>query len=359
MKKLFIFLLVLVFIVVLTNSENISSSGSAEQGNPTERVITDMAGRQVTIPGKVEKAFSVNTVASLIIYTLSPEKLLGWNYTMPDENKKYLVKDVQELKDLGSMYGNKATTNTEELLSMHPDVLFLMDTISETVIAKANEFEQTLRIPVVVLDSKLEALSETYKLAGEVLNKEQRAEQLSNYCSTTISEIKEITSKIPEDQKIKIYYAYGKDGLLTSPQKTKTVELIDYAGGINCAQVKSEKGVSRYTVALEQVMLWDPDVILASMGGHQSDLAKKILKDSNWRTITAIKTKKVYEVPLVPFNWFENPPSSNRIIGLKWLLAEFYPHLINYDIRSEIKEFYNLFYLYDLTDDEIDSILGL
>ena len=56
----------------------------------------------------------------------------------------------------------------------------------------------------------------------------------------------------------------------------------------------------------------------------------------------------MYEVPTAPFNWFDRPPSVNRMIGIKWLANLLYPNVFRYDMAAEVKDFYAKFYHYNL-----------
>ena len=83
----------------------------------------------------------------------------------------------------------------------------------------------------------------------------------------------------------------------------------------------------------------------------------QLLDDPKWKELKAVKEGKVYEIPCVPFNWFDRPPSVNRIIGLKWLGYTLYPDIYDYDLIQEVKEFYSLFYHFDLSDEEANDLL--
>ena len=52
------------------------------------------------------------------------------------------------------------------------------------------------------------------------------------------------------------------------------------------------------------------------------------------------------------------PPSVNRILGIWWLGNLVYPDIYDYDMREISKEFYSLFYNYELTDVEVDALLA-
>ncbi len=52
------------------------------------------------------------------------------------------------------------------------------------------------------------------------------------------------------------------------------------------------------------------------------------------------------------------PPCVNQVLGARWLMSLVYPDLYEGDIREDVKEYYRLFWHYDLTDREIDEFLA-
>ncbi len=115
------------------------------------------------------------------------------------------------------------------------------------------------------------------------------------------------------------------------------------------------------SVSLEQILSWDPDVIitatLSGLGGQEGAIYHNVTTDPKWTGLKAVKKHQVYDIPDKPFNWFDRPPSVNRIIGLKWLAHTLYPDIFKYDMKDEIKDFYSTFYHYDLTGREIEDLL--
>ena len=46
------------------------------------------------------------------------------------------------------------------------------------------------------------------------------------------------------------------------------------------------------------------------------------------------------------------------MLGVRWLGNLLYPEVFNYDIQQEVKDFFSLFYRYDLTDEEVQTMLA-
>jgi iron complex transport system substrate-binding protein len=107
-------------------------------------------------------------------------------------------------------------------------------------------------------------------------------------------------------------------------------------------------------VSLEQVLAWRPDIIIVLDPGFY----KSVWGDPQWGQLAAVRNKKVYLAPSLPFGWVDEPPAANRLIGLRWLAHILYPSLFPEDIRAETKQFDALFYQQTPSDRQLDQLLG-
>lgn len=158
----------------------------------------------------------------------------------------------------------------------------------------------------------------------------------------------------------KIYYAEGNKGLETDPKGSHHTELLDIIKVDNVAKVSIKSNYGREKVSMEDILKWNPNLIICSctdkIGNGQT--YNYIEKNKLWKKLEAVRKNRFYKIPNLPFDCFDRPPSVNRIIGLKWLANTIYPELYNYDLYKEFKEFYKLFYHYDLKEKEFYKILG-
>ena len=107
------------------------------------------------------------------------------------------------------------------------------------------------------------------------------------------------------------------------------------------------------TVNMEQLYLFDPDVILFTEGGPFG----AVKSDSAWQQLKAIRNDTYYEIPGTPYNWMSGPPSVNMILGIWWLGNLLYPDLYEYDMAEAAQEIYKLFWNYDLSEEEAAGML--
>jgi len=332
------------------------SAGDAETQGST-RIVKDMAGREVEIPAKIDKVYSTSATGSVFVYTLAPDKLAGWNSELREVEKKYIAPEYHNLPNLGRWKGTTTTGSIEDLLSAAPDIIISVGDVSPEYITEADEIQKQTGIPVLMIDGTMKGTAEAYRFLGDLIGESERAEKLATYCEKTLHEINAGLQNLTDEQKVRVYYAEGVEGLETEVSGTVNSEAFDLAGALNVA-VPDVDNVRRMQVSLEQILHWDPEVIIISTDGDQShSVYNKILKDRSWAEITAVKNREVYEIPCQPYDWLNRPPSVVRFIGVKWLASLLYPDIMATDIRAEIKEFYSLFFNYDMSDAEVAELL--
>ena len=280
------------------------------------RTLTDMAGREVEVPAVIEKAFSTDPTAAVFLYTLVPDRMLGWNYELNDLEKSIILDEYETLPN----FGMGDAINYEAVLAAGPDIAFMVGTINDAVVSDADAMQESLGIPVVVVDSELSHTPEAYRFMGELFGVEETAEQLAAYAERTLDDIANMD--IPEGDKVRMYYGNGEDSLETAPAGSSHGAIIELVNAVNVADLELGDG-GRVQISAEQLLAWDPDVIVVN-GEPKSDIpgasaADAILSDPAYATLTAVQEGRVYGTPNAPFSWVDRPPGPNRIVGMRWL----------------------------------------
>lgn len=333
-----------------------SAQASASQAADT-REITDMAGRTMTLPATVEKAYGTDPVGMITLYTLAPEKLIGWNYTLNDQEKAYIM---DEYKDL-PVYGMKDDFNAEAVIAAAPDVIIQMGATNDKAIQQADELSGRLNIPVAVLSGKITDIPAAYEMLGKIIGDETRAQALAAYSKTALERAASIT--IPEEEKVTVYYGNGVDSLETAPKGSDAAEVIELAGGVNVADLQVEDPNERMTVTKEQLLSWDPNFIFVN-GEPKKDVsgagaADTLRSDPDLASLQVVKNGAVYGIPKAPFAWLDRPKGPNRIVGLVFAGASMYPdRYADVNVNQEIKDFYDLFYHMQLSDAQVAELLA-
>ena len=318
-----------------------------------KRVITDSAGRRVEIPARVERVFAAGGPASVLVYALAPEKLVGWNRAPSPEERAFLPDRAGALPTLGRLTGRGNTANVEVVLAAKPDIIVDYGTLNPTYTSLADQVQQQTGVPYLLYDGSLASVRTVFEALGEVLDARGPARDLARYGERTLAEVDRRIARVPADKRPRVYYARGPKGLETAAPGSINVESLDRMGARNVAG--DDAGRARLgSVSVEQVLAWNPDVIVTIDPGF----AASVKGDPLWRDVKAVREGRVYLAPLVPFPWVDSPPSVNRLIGLWWLGRALYPAEFPEDLRTEARTFYGLAYHRTPDDRQLDALLG-
>lgn len=349
-------------------SEEPASQQGASQGadvatEAVEQTVTDDAGRTVTLPAAdlLEKIYYTSPAGQIFCFTLAPELCAGTTMDFTEQELENLPADVAGLPNLGTLSGGK-DLNPEAIMAEGIQVIFSVTTVEPTEkdASDADGLQSQTGIPVVVIDGAFDKTAHCYEVLGEILGRQDDAKKMAEYCTKTAADVAAAVASVPEDERVSLYYAEGPEGLQTEPTSSSHAMVFELAGAKNVAQdLEAEGGKGKTPVSLEQVLAWNPEVIIAWDSQRYEGGADDLIRtDPNWSTIKAVQDGRVYTMCQTPFSWLDRPPAVNRYIGLQWLANLLYPEAYDIDIVETTKEFYSLFYHRDLTDDQVKELLG-
>ena len=344
-----------------TKAASEETTQSEEQTETQEtgetREITDMAGRKVTVPEAedIESVFSTGPVAAIFMYMVAPDKLLGWNYELNDVEKSIILEKYHDLPN----FGMGDAINYEAVIAANPTIALNCGKINDAMVSDCDALSKSLGIPVIAVDNELNNSAEAFRFMGELLGVEDHAEELAEYSEKIFTDIASLAD-IPEDEKVSVYFGNGEDSLETAPRGSQHAQILDAVNVTNVADLELGDG-SRVQISAEQLLAWNPDVIVVN-GEPKADksgnsAAEDILNNPDYASLKAVQDNKVYGTPNAPFSWVDRPAGPNRLIGMRWLSAVVYPEYIKCDVNEEIREFFNLFYHVDLSDEQLENVL--
>lgn len=326
------------------------------------RTVTDALGRAVQLPDVLERVIASSKLGTMLLYTINPTCLAGVNSAPSKADACFLEPDFLTLPVLGGWSFSGAGANKEEVLKADPELLVYVTFLPSrraATLAQVKRIEQTLHIPVVVVDGTFDVLPETYRLLGQILDETARTEPLARYAECTLSDVRARAAAIPPDQVVRVYYADGNDGLMTDPAGSIHTRLFEMVGARNVLAT-SEQGLQKRTkISPEQLLIWDPDLILVYHAyGTPSDNStwSRLQTDSRLKTLSAIRAHEIYEVPYRPVNLMDHPPSISRLLGIKWLGQLIYPEFYPYDLNEESRRFFRLFYRVEISPEQLANL---
>jgi iron complex transport system substrate-binding protein len=318
-------------------------AGVALLSAQTKRSVTDLSGRTVSIPSSVTRVAANGALAQMVLMLGGEDRLVATGSFVT--RNPMLVKIYPGVRSVPAIFGppgEKTSVNLELLMKARPDVVLGQD-----------ESIEALGIPTVAVSLlDFDDIRKTISLIGEVLggDAQKRATAFCNYYDSTIQYMSSRTAAIPESKRPKVFYASGDDALSTEGTKSISDSWIRAAGGVNVA---AKSGVEAHrNVSLEEIMRWDPDVIIAnSFRGFE-----KIKSTPAWAPLRAVRNHRVYLAPKGVYLWPVR--SAEGVLQIPWTALLLHPSLFkSVNIRVVTRNFYKRFYGYALSDAETDRIL--
>lgn len=326
-----------------------------------KQTITDDAGRELEIPtaDAIQSIFFTSGLAQVYIIALDPDKLGGSAAKFTDEELQFLPDGIEKLPYMGTLHNNDEI-DREALLVEDIDIMFSISGVGLTSanISEAEEIQAQTNIPVVLVDGSFDKVGHAFRFLGEILNKQERAEELASYVDKIYEEVSSVVATIPEKDRIPIYYAEGAEGLQTEPASSQHMLAFLEAGALDVATCEETYGGGMTDVSLEQVLKWDPEVIISWDSDIRGGAYEDIKTNKDWADITAVKDGRVYAMPNLPWAWCDRPPGVNRIIGLEWVCNLLYPDIYQIDIVERTQEFFKVMLNVEISRDQALDVLG-
>jgi iron complex transport system substrate-binding protein len=315
------------------------------------RTVTDGAGRQVQIPAHIERVFAAGSPAAITLFTLVPDKLLGWTAPLNDAERAYLPARAAALPVLGRLTGRANTANVESVLAAKPDLIIDLGDVDPTHVSLAERTQAQTGIPYLIYDGKLDRTPELYAALGDALGEKQKARELADYSRRVLAELRDGMAHVGDAHRPRVYYARGPDGLETALKGSINAEILDYVGAENVAASADRHNLA--TASPEQILAWDPEVIITL----DERFYRAVWTSPVWQGVKAVRDKRIYLAPSPPFPWFDEPPAVNRLIGLRWLASLLHPEIFGGDLRETAGDFYARFYHVHLSEPQLDHLL--
>jgi iron complex transport system substrate-binding protein len=263
-----------------------------------------------------------HTSVTWLIYAVSPDALCAWNNPNVGRalqmQKLFVKKEVLERAAVGSR--EMGGMNVESLLLQKPTAIILADFVKQEIMSE--RMAKNAGVEVVKLNfERFEDYPKSIREIGRVAYVSKRADHLARFVENIMLDLKKRVGSIPENKRMKVYYASSPNGMETAAGNTVHDHVISYAGGINAFPPKSALNKIRFKVTFEQVLEYNPDVVII----NDREFATKITTLPGWKNLRAVKAGKVYTIPDAPVSWMDRPVSMFQLMGSWWLASKLYP----------------------------------
>ncbi len=342
-------------------SETATVSATAESSTIT---ITDHADNVVELPRDIERIAIVGIypLASVLsVFFNSSDKIVAMpKQSMAAAKSGLLGQLYPDILNVQTDCVSGDAVNTEELLTLNPDVVFYSATdtaIGETlrnagfnaVALSVNKWEYNC----------IETLNQWISLLSEMFPEDSKADAVAKYSSDTYDMVQTRVSTLSDEEKARIFvlFQYSDTTLLTSGKNFFGQWWCDAIGAVNVAEELTNDNSS--SVSMEQIYAWNPDIILVTnfTAAQPEDLYNSTIGSDDWSGIKAVQDQRVYKMPLGMYRSYT--PGADTPITLMWMAKAVYPELFSdIDITKEAKDYYQTVFGVELTDDQINSIFA-
>jgi len=327
------------------------ASADIRPGWAQGHTIVDSVGRRVSVPDRVARVMAAGPPASILLYALAPDALVGWVPQLPADAKPFVLPAVRDLPASPRLTGRGGDApDSERIAALKPDLIVDFGSVGANYVALADKVQASTRVPYALIDGAIDKSPAVLRLVGDLLGRRERAAALAAYAEQTLAKVGAVLAKA--GARPKVYVARGSEGLLTAVRGSGLTEIVERAGALNVAEGKAERG-GALSVSLDQVAAWAPDIVIA----FDRAAWQAIHTQPGWQKLAAVSGKRVFAAPTLPWGWLGEPPSVNRLIGLRWMLSVLHPKEAAIDLRAEAREFHRLFYGVAPGDAELNALL--
>lgn len=343
--------LVLVILCIIPGCGPSRLNSSSKSDSKSTITITDCAGRLVEVPAQVER------IACLYAFSGHVFTLLG--------KGDHIVATVEGLKRdklLTQMYPaileasvpvTSGAINIEELLKTKPDIVFIRGEIARNE-AEMEKLEKSGLCCLAVDYNNMKDQQYAINMIGEAIGASDLAADYNRYYRESVERVRQRVANIPAAERTRVYHSVN-EATRTDTRDSLPADWLAATGVDNVSLGENLKLLEgKYYAGLEQILLWDPEFILCNEAG----VADYILTNPQWRPLQAVKNKKVLQLPNGISRW-GHPGSLETPLAVMWTAKTVYPQLFtDLDMEKETALYYQRFYNYELTPEDVKHILS-
>lgn len=311
------------------------------------RDITDMTGRTVTVPDKIETVItlgSVPVINSFVEASGNGGKIVSGLPERFAKSGRWALQYVfaPQIKDAPDLQDNEYAPVVEKILVLKPDLALTFDQATTDILT-------TNGIPTVMLRvQKPEEAKDAVTLLSDLFGTPEAGPRYTEFFDKTLAGVSEKLASVPEDQRPRALYINPK----TMSQPHLVAEWWMKAGG---ARSVTDDGRTTETLALttEFVLGTDPDVIIVA---DPKDI-DALKSDATLSQLRAVKEGRILVTPVGAHVWGNR--TSEQPLTVLWLATQLYPDRFSQDdLRAAVHGYYKDFFGTDLTDEQIGAILA-
>lgn len=319
---------------------------------PASVTVVDQGGFEVEVQMPVFRMISAHGPTTFMYYAVGArDRLVGASYLgarNPGGAAALERIDPRSSNFLSDDYFSQSEFSIEQAVQLDPQL------VAVTVRTSWIETVEEIGVPVVRYEAETpELLKEAVLMTGELMGpyNHARARAWVEYYDRIVNRVIEESAALAEEDRVTVLFT-GTDPLRVASGEMYQSAMIRAAGGISATDE-----LSGYwnDVNLEQVALWNPDVIFVPPYGGAN--VEAITESPEWQILDAVEEGRVYQIPKLVAPW--DTPTPDSVLGVIWMAQQLYPDVVTLDCEAETEYYYNTFYDYAISAEEVQTLCAI
>ena len=316
-------------------------------------IVTDAAGRRVTIAEPVKRVVTTFKPATLFMLSLADSGILA-GIDSPSRRDPLVLAIAPEAAGLPGVGSKSKGISIEAVLKIAPDLVVLY--AHKDGLHMAERLER-VDIPAIVIEPEtFDSMRDTIHILAAATGRQDRARAVIAAIDGILAQIAARVADIPNDERKCVYYGTPRGFLSTAPADMLQDQIISLAGGVNSAA--HLQGYFK-TISTENLIQWAPDVITVSRGIRSGTL--EMLRQNVFSRLPAVQTGSIYVFPssLTPWDF----PSPLSALSVLWLSARLYPdRFSDFSVMNSVDRFHETLFGRSMTtmggrlDDRLEGL---
>lgn len=244
--------------------------------SPYPMTVTDMAGREVTIPAGPQRIISLAPHITEILYALG----LGDRVVGITEFCNYPPEAAEKPK-----VGGFSDVSVEKVVEQNPDLILVASIHMAQVLPELEK----LGLPVLVMDAHdMPGVLDQIRLVGKITGQDEAAEALTAQMQARADAVAKAVEGRPRPR---VYWELDST-LWTVGPGSFVQDLIERAGGENIA---ADAEMAWVQLSAETIIARDPEVIFLADHPY-GETKESVMARSGWEKISAVVNGRIVEL---------------------------------------------------------------
>ena len=289
------------------------------------QTITDLSGRTLEVPDKIERIVALRGALSLVCYLGLADRVVGVEHHETTQTswvgargRSYRMANP----GLGGLpiIGSRNKPQPEKIIGIKPDII-LLGSSGERL---ADQLERQTEIPVVVVESgdlggSKKRFYRSLQLIGKFCGVEKRSQAVSDQIETQIAELARRTQNLSPDEHKRVYVGGLQfkvaHGILGTSCSYPPFEMVQADNVVDKLTVKRKLIRGRFSIKKETFINLDPEVLFICESGLT--LIAKELDEPLYKNLTARRNDQVYL--LMPHYYGADPAT---VLSEAWYIGK-------------------------------------